>query len=199
MDRDLLELGGSLGFLDEMYDQFQQQPATVDASWHGVLNGEPTGNGQPAVEPGGNGNGRAASPRAIEARSTEARNKTGTTRAMPMFSRPGQVTMSPITAQAVPSIWPLVNAYRSRGHFAANLDPLGLLETARIVELDPATWGFTEADMQRVIEPTGVHGLTKATLAEVLRHLQTIYAGSAGLEFMHISSPAKRSWLAEPA
>src|SRR5690606_18217454 len=48
-----------------------------------------------------------------------------------------------------------------------------------------------------VFEPTGVHGLPHATLAEVLATLKAAYAGSAGLEFMHISSPAKRSWLAE--
>jgi 2-oxoglutarate dehydrogenase E1 component len=194
MVRDILELGGSLGFLDEIYDQFQQQPSAVDASWHDMLNGQ---GAQGQVEPRTNvraGNGQPPSGNGHAARGD--RTKTGTTRAMPTFARPGSVTMSPIAA-AGPSIWPLVNAYRSRGHFAASLDPLGLLETARIVELDPATWGFTEADRQRVIEPTGVHGLARGTLAEVLRHLQTVYAGSAGLEFMHISSPAKRSWLAE--
>jgi 2-oxoglutarate dehydrogenase E1 component len=197
MVRDILELGGSLGFLDEIYDQFQQQPDAVDASWHDVLNGQaPATNGQGNGRAEGNGhtNGSGNGHSPVETR-TE-RSKTGTTRAMPMFARPGVVTMSPITAGQA-SIWPLVNAYRSRGHFAANLDPLGLLETARIVELEPSTWGFTEQDMRRVIEPTGVHGMPKATLAEVLAHLQTIYAGSAGLEFMHISSPAKRSWLAE--
>ncbi len=207
MVRDILELGGSLGFLDEIYDQYQQQPDAVDASWHDVLNGQPAPtNGQRAATNGHaqagngqtNGNGHArvqVTPGAIiEARGERA--KTGTTRAMPTFARPGAVTLSPVTTGA-PSIWPLVNAYRSRGHFAANLDPLGLLETARIVELEPSTWGFTEQDMDRVVEPTGVHGLPRATLREVLDHLRSIYAGSAGLEFMHISSPAKRSWLAE--
>ena len=35
--------------------------------------------------------------------------------------------VAPLLAQHVPSVWPLVNAFRSRGHFAANLDPLALL------------------------------------------------------------------------
>jgi 2-oxoglutarate dehydrogenase E1 component len=174
MTRDILELGGSLGFLDEMYDQFQEQPAAVDPSWREVFDG-----GAPRAPT--NGNGRAAVARPP----------------VPAFMRPGPVTMSPITAQAVPSVWPLVNAYRSRGHFAANLDPLGLLETARIVELDPATWGFTAADDVRTIEPTGVHGMPRATLADLVARLQRVYASSVGLEFMHISSPARRSWLAE--
>jgi 2-oxoglutarate dehydrogenase E1 component len=109
--------------------------------------------------------------------------------------RMGAVTMSPITAALSPSVWPLVNAYRTRGHLEATLDPLGLLETADNPELHPATWGFT--DLDRVIEPTGVHGLPRATLRELIAHLEKVYAGSVGLEFMHISSPSRRTWLAE--
>ncbi|HET7505895.1 MAG TPA: 2-oxoglutarate dehydrogenase E1 component, partial [Kofleriaceae bacterium] len=74
---------------------------------------------------------------------------------------------------------------------------LGLLETARIAELDPATWGFAARDVDRTIEPTGIHGMPRATLAQVLGHLRSVYADTVGLEFMHITSPARRSWLAE--
>ncbi len=112
---------------------------------------------------------------------------------MPNLSRTAPVTLSPQAPQS--SVWPLVNAFRSLGHFAAKLDPLGLIETARIDELDPATWGFT--DPQQRISPTGVHGLPSATLAELVDQLDHVYASSVGLEFMHISSPARRSWLAD--
>ncbi len=199
MVRDVLELGSSLGFLDEMYDQFQAQPGAVDSSWHDVLadgSAAPTTNGTNGhATNGANGNGHAL----VHAPQPQGGNgrRTGTTRAMPTFARPGAVTMSPIVSQNQPSVWPLVNAYRSRGHFAANLDPLSLLETARIIELEPSTWGFSEADLAQVVEPTGVHGLVRATLGEVVEALRKTYAGSAGLEFMHISSPARRSWLAE--
>src|SRR5678816_2174028 len=81
--------------------------------------------------------------------------------------RPGVVTMSPIAAQATPTVWPLVNAYRSRGHYNAKLDPLGLLETTRIVGLAPATWRFPARNADRVSEPTGVHGIARATLGEI--------------------------------
>lgn len=35
------------------------------------------------------------------------------------------------------------------GHFAANLDPLGLDKRPPNRELDPASFGFTEADLDR--------------------------------------------------
>ncbi|NVB80670.1 MAG: 2-oxoglutarate dehydrogenase E1 component [Kofleriaceae bacterium] len=206
MVRDVLELGSSLGFLDEMYDQFQEQPGLVDRSWHDVLTDGGT-NGHAIKTNGMNGhatngtNGYVAAAAATAAVGQELPSgngrRTGTTRVMPTFARPGAVTMQPLLTQQQPSVWPLVNAYRSRGHFAANLDPLSLLETARIVELEPSTWGFTEADLSQVVEPTGVHGLVRATLGEVVAALRNTYAGSAGLEFMHISSPSRRSWLAE--
>jgi 2-oxoglutarate dehydrogenase E1 component len=196
MVRDILELGSSLGYLDEISEGFVQQPDSVDPSWQPLLTDARAvsqGNGhRPAVPPaGGNrrtGNGHAGNGHAAEASAAALQ---GLSHAV----RPG--TLPLVAAQAAPAVWPLVNAYRSRGHFNARLDPLGLLETARIAELDPATWGFTARDLDRVIEPTGVHGLPRTTLGELLAHIRRVYADTVGLEFMHITSPARRSWLAE--
>src|SRR3954454_12235896 len=42
MVRDILELGGSLGFLDELYDRYKES-GDVDASWVGLLGDQPDG------------------------------------------------------------------------------------------------------------------------------------------------------------
>ncbi len=39
----------------------------------------------------------------------------------------------------------MIRAYRMRGHLAADLDPLHMRKTGLEAELDPATYGFTEA------------------------------------------------------
>ena len=196
MSRDVLELATSLGFLDELYQQYVSEPGAVDPSWHALLDEHGRSNGHAT-----NGNGHAANGNGHlfndVVPSQPAALREVTRASLPSFGRPGSVTQAPLFTQAGPSVWPLVNAFRSRGHFQAQLDPLGLLETPQISELEPATWGFTERDLERVIEPTGVHGLPRATLGELIAYLQVIYAGSVGLEFMHISSPMKRSWLAE--
>lgn len=196
MAQDVLELASSLAYLDELDDAFRASPQAIDPSWHALLGDEPAGrstNGHPTNGHAANGsNGHAvqapSAPPPVAAHAAPQR---------PTPSRTTSVTMLPIAMQSQPSVWPLVNAYRARGHFAANLDPLGLLEHARVAELDPALWGFSEADADRVIEPTGVHGLPRATLAELLAHLGSVYARTVGLEFMHISSMTRRSWLAE--
>ena len=42
----------------------------------------------------------------------------------------------------------MIRAYRMRGHLKANLDPLGIATTpGDASELDPATYGFGEADL----------------------------------------------------
>src|ERR1700759_3241845 len=45
----------------------------------------------------------------------------------------------------------LIRSYRVRGHLEARLDPLGLQIPASHPELDPKTYGFTEADMDKPI------------------------------------------------
>src|ERR1700760_3297598 len=45
----------------------------------------------------------------------------------------------------------LIRSYRVRGHLEARLDPLGITVPAKHTELDPATYGFTEADMDKPI------------------------------------------------
>ena len=44
----------------------------------------------------------------------------------------------------------IIRAYRIRGHLAADLDPLGLAEQLPHPELDPASYGFTESDMDQI-------------------------------------------------
>ena len=53
----------------------------------------------------------------------------------------------------------LIRAYRMRGHLHANLDPLGLEPRKDDEELDPRSYGFTEADFDRKIFLDNVLGL----------------------------------------
>jgi 2-oxoglutarate dehydrogenase E1 component len=91
----------------------------------------------------------------------------------------------------------LIRAYRMRGHLKANLDPLGLDERPYQPELDPATYGFTEADLDRKIFIDNVLGLQFASIREMLAILDRTYCSTFGIEFMHVSDPAEKQWLQE--
>lgn len=91
----------------------------------------------------------------------------------------------------------LIRAYRIRGHFHANLDPLGLEPEKPEAELDPRSYGFTEADLDRPIFLDKVLGLEFATVREMLAILRRTYCQTLGVEFMHISDPAQKAWMQE--
>ncbi|HET6607757.1 MAG TPA: 2-oxoglutarate dehydrogenase E1 component [Rhodopila sp.] len=89
----------------------------------------------------------------------------------------------------------LIRSYRVRGHLEARLDPLGLQVPAPHRELDPASYGFTEADLDKPIFIDNVLGRETATLREIVGILRASYCGSIGVEFMHIQDPDQKSWI----
>ncbi|WP_102107711.1 2-oxoglutarate dehydrogenase E1 component [Oceaniglobus roseus] len=91
----------------------------------------------------------------------------------------------------------LIRAYRIRGHLAAQLDPLGMRDPGDQPELDPASYGFEEKDMDRPIFIDKVLGLEMATLREILAIVRRTYCGTFALQYMHISNPVEAAWLKE--
>src|SRR5262245_20976078 len=85
----------------------------------------------------------------------------------------------------------LIRAYRIRGHFHAKLDPLDLEPEKNEQELDPRSYGFEEADMDRKIFLDKVLGLEFASMREIVTILRRTYCQTVGIEFMHISDPAQ--------
>jgi len=89
----------------------------------------------------------------------------------------------------------LIRAYRIRGHLIADLDPLKQTKKKLHPELDPASYGFSDADLDRPIFIDNVLGLESASLREILEILRRTYCGTFAVEFMHISDPAEKSWI----
>lgn len=88
----------------------------------------------------------------------------------------------------------LVRAIRSHGHFAAELDPLGVRPSGD-PRLDPAYHGLTSEIMATI--PTDLLDLKVAgtNLAEALPHLQQVYCGTTAYEIEHLASHERRDWL----
>ncbi|MEP6067647.1 MAG: 2-oxoglutarate dehydrogenase E1 component [Paracoccaceae bacterium] len=91
----------------------------------------------------------------------------------------------------------IIRAYRIRGHLAADLDPLGMREETAHPELDPKSYGFSEADMDRPIFIDNVLGLQIATMREIVDIIKRTYCGTFALQYMHISNPEEAAWLKE--
>src|SRR5687767_15848745 len=74
----------------------------------------------------------------------------------------------------------MIRAYRMRGHLAADLDPLHLREPQPQPELDPRSYGFAEADLDRPIFIDKVLGLEQATIRQMVDILQRTYCNTLG-------------------
>ena len=91
----------------------------------------------------------------------------------------------------------LIRSYRIRGHLAARLDPLNLKEREEHRELDPKSYGFTAADMDRPIFLDNVLGLQTANMRQIVDIVKRTYCGTFALQYMHISNAAEAPWLKE--
>lgn len=91
----------------------------------------------------------------------------------------------------------IIRAYRIRGHLVADLDPLGMRDQTPHPELDPKSYGFTEADLDRPIFIDNVLGLQIASMRQIIEVLQRTYCGTFALQYMHISDPEQSAWLKE--
>jgi 2-oxoglutarate dehydrogenase E1 component len=91
----------------------------------------------------------------------------------------------------------LIRTYRVRGHLAANLDPLGLVQRELPADLTPAYHGFSDADLDRKIYLGGCLGFEQASIRQILPVLQANYCGTVGLEYMHINDLEERRFLQE--
>ncbi|KAI8329237.1 oxoglutarate dehydrogenase, E1 component [Chlamydoabsidia padenii] len=99
----------------------------------------------------------------------------------------------------------LSRAYQVRGHHIAKLDPLGIQfadrEHTSPPELQHTYYGFKDTDLDRHftigpgILPTYLEESTTLTLRQIINHLQRIYCGSIGTEYVHISDRNQCEWI----
>jgi 2-oxoglutarate decarboxylase len=98
--------------------------------------------------------------------------------------------------QAVQAATALLKAFRTHGHLAARLDPLGV-EPEGDPALDPEPLGLTPELMAQIPAKILRMYVPGATLADALPHLRETYCGTIAYEIEHISSHRQRVWLRE--
>ncbi|HEY2053087.1 MAG TPA: 2-oxo acid dehydrogenase subunit E2, partial [Solirubrobacterales bacterium] len=107
---------------------------------------------------------------------------------------PGQVDEELL--QAVQAATSLLKAYRTQGHLAARLDPLGS-EPKGDPGLEPENLNLTPELMARIPASILRIGVPGETLLEALPRMRDAYCSTIGYQFEHIASHQQRIWMRE--
>ncbi len=92
----------------------------------------------------------------------------------------------------------LISKFRTLGVYSADLDPLRLRAPAYIADLDLATYGFTEADMDSEFDVGSYRaGPARMRLRDLAQALKETYTGTLGAEYMYISDTATKRFFQE--
>lgn len=176
--------GGNAPYVEELYEAYLQNPASVPDNWRAYFDAMQN---VPAVD-GSNGRDIAHAP--IVASFAE-RAKQGPIRTI-VASADSDMGRKRVAATQ------LIAAYRNIGSHWADLDPLKRQERPPLPDLDPAFYGFSEADLDIVFNASNTYfGKESMSLRELLNNLRETYCGTIGFEFMYVSDQAQKRWWQE--
>jgi 2-oxoglutarate dehydrogenase E1 component len=162
--------GWSSAFVEDLYGKWKADPASVGESWNQFFLGFDLGAARPAPV------------------------ATAAPGARPPAGAPSGEGAADIRAQQ--AVDALVEAYRTLGHLAADLDPLGSTRGPR-PELALEAFGLTAADLPRHFATGTLPIGPTASLEAIVAFLQETYCGSVGVEFGYVDCPERRAWLQE--
>lgn len=171
--------GGNAAYVEELYELYLHDPNAVPEEWRTYFQKLPT-------------DGSAA---------TDVSHST--VRDHFVLLAKNQRRAQPVSAGSVSSehekkqveVLRMIQAYRMRGHQAAQLDPLGLWQRPAPADLSINHYGLTDADLDTTFRTGGLYiGKEEASLREIHQALQQTYCHTIGAEFTHIVDSEQRSW-----
>jgi 2-oxoglutarate dehydrogenase E1 component len=168
--------GGNADFIEDLYEQFLQDPNAVDPAWAAYFS-------------------RLKDGSAREIAHSPIRARLAARQRLPAPG--GQSSESGAASAKQGAVSRLIQIYANRGHLAANLDPLGLQLRAKPYVLDLEYFGLSDADLNtEFFTGSRNHALPeRAKLKDILADLKFIYTDTIGAEFAHVSTTDERLWL----
>jgi 2-oxoglutarate dehydrogenase E1 component len=199
--------GTNAAYIDDLYARFEQDPGSVDAEWQEFfksLKDTPSDVRKNAEGASWGRDNWPLAPKddltsALDGNWAQVEKAVGTKLAAKAQTKGAEISAADVhqaTRDSVRALM-LIRAYRMRGHFHAKLDPLGIEPARDREELDPRSYGFVDGDFERKIFLDHVLGLEYATLREIVAICERTYCQTLGVEFMHITNAAQKSWIQE--
>jgi 2-oxoglutarate dehydrogenase E1 component len=173
--------GGNAPYVEEMYENYLANPGSVPDTWREYFDAL-----QHVPAPDGTDARDVPHQPVIDAFAQRA--KAGGTKVV-VASVDVEMGRKRTAAQQ------LIAAYRNIGASWADLDPLKRTERPVMPDLDPAFYGFTDADWETVFDTSNTFfGKNSMPLRELLNALRETYCGSIGAEYMYLTDQTQKRW-----
>jgi 2-oxoglutarate dehydrogenase E1 component len=174
--------GGNASYVEQIYDQFLQDPGSVPQEWRNYFESLP----------------QISDSRESDISHLEIQKffkELGkTSRFKPLLCNDAVVNSEHENKQV--QVLHLISSYRVRGHQKARLDPLNLMRREHVPDLQLDFHGLSPVDYSTLFQTGSLFiKKDKATLRELVEVLERIYCGSIGYEFMHIVDLAEKQWI----
>ncbi|MEO5606555.1 MAG: 2-oxoglutarate dehydrogenase E1 component [Polaromonas sp.] len=174
--------GGNAPYVEEMYENYLANPGSVTDSWREYFD---------ALQhvPATDGSNAKDVPHLPVVNAFAERAKQGQTRVVVATGADSEMGRKRTAVQQ------LIAAYRNVGARWADLDPLKRAERDDIPELDPAFYGFSDADQETVFNTSNTFfGKESMSLRELLNALRETYCGTIGAEYMYATDQNQKRW-----
>lgn len=167
--------GGNIVYIEELYESYLDNSASVSAEWQGIFSQLPKVEGSE-----------------VEYRHSAIRDEF---KALAKQANKQVVVSSGNDAKQV-KVLQLINAFRFRGHQNANLDPLGLWQRDKVRDLQLSHHDLSENDFDKEYN-VGSFAIGQDTmkLGDLYKALRNTYCGSIGAEYMHMTATDEKRWL----
>ena len=165
------EFGPNSGFIEELYRLYKTDPTLVEANWRAFFD-------------------------SYSNRTTQLKN--GHVQAIAFEETPRSVLV-PDQAGLLQRVYRMISAYRGRGHFHADINPLnkGIVPLPDVEDIDIDFYHFTQDELNTEVNCSGFQGKERMLLSELISELNKVYCNSIGFEFTHLVSQEERQWLQE--
>ena len=160
-------------FFADLYDQYLQNPDSVEPSWRAFFQGFDFGLTSYNEE------------NYIENSAQELANYAVN------VPQNGQVSDK---LQKEFNVLKLIDGYRTRGHLFTQTNPVRDRRTY-LPNLDIENFGLSSSDLNAVFDAAKVLGQKPSTLQQILNHLQNVYCQHIGIEYMYMRNPQIIQWI----
>ncbi|MBP6425069.1 MAG: 2-oxoglutarate dehydrogenase E1 component [Flavobacterium sp.] len=156
-------------FFAQLYDQYLQNPDSVEPSWRSFFQGFDFG--------------------------MATYNEENAAEQMAMYSS-NSVASGQVSEKVLKefNVLKLIDGYRTRGHLFTKTNPVRDRRTYS-PNLAIENFGLSSSDLETVFDAAKILGHQPATLKEIIRRLENLYCQSIGVEYMYIRKPEVVQWI----